>query len=124
MVGVVETTLQFIALLGAAVAALAVIWTKAIAPVLRWGRHLKHEVDHMRDVINKELTPNGGHSMKDHVRKTHEALEALDARVTHIELEGAPVGGRRATDPHVIKAPPVVVTPTTIDPPHAQRRPD
>jgi hypothetical protein len=118
----VTDTLTFVALAGAAAAGMIAI-LKLLRAIIGWIRSAQlmgERVARTMEIVEKELTPNGGSSMKDHVRKTHDRFAALEGRVLVLENAHVVPSGRRDSDPGVVVphqslAAPPDAGPSTID---------
>jgi hypothetical protein len=68
---------QAVIVAAAAVAAAGVLWQKLIRPVWGWVRARGRDLAAVRHIIERELTPNAGGSMKDKVSQLVRAQEVL-----------------------------------------------
>lgn len=69
---------------GAVLAALAVIWSKAVVPVRDWVRRFKAWMDRIEvgiGWVDTQMRPNGGSSLVDKVNATVVAVEELNTSV-------------------------------------------
>lgn len=67
--------------IAAAVGAWVLIWTKALRPFVRGVRKVKAKIEVVHDIANRELTHNGGTSLKDAVKRIDQRTEAVEQRV-------------------------------------------
>lgn len=81
-----------IAYTAATVIALGILWRYIVRPLWHAWRRFKVTLHAALEVIDRELTHNGGSSLKDAVHRTDRNVAELDAEVTVIRRKGDETG--------------------------------
>lgn len=79
---------DIIAYLSSTIVGLGIIWRYVVRPARQAWRRVSLELETLHDLAQRELTHNGGASLKDAVHRTDKTVAALDAEVMSLRTQG------------------------------------
>lgn len=78
-------TTETLVLIAALVTAVGVIWQKGIRPLWQAGRRIHADIQRVHALLDRELTHNGGSSLKDQVARIEYRQGGLEKNLAGLE---------------------------------------
>lgn len=82
-----QTVAENVALFASLLVACGVVWRYVVQPAWKQWRRFKAKVHVVLELVQRELSPNGGSTLKDAVHRTDKKVEVIDREVSGLKAK-------------------------------------